>query len=301
MLRELDAAKLPKSTFRQLRAIREVSVAHSEKRVFEKICVHPRASSQEPESALGFPIEEVVDVFGGSERLNDICRDCPANIGAADQPGLIAGCYGWLPVDFRFDFEKMTRGDLAIEKTEAVSNAVGLSLIELVEQAVAHSGMEQVISQNFLVTQPVWYGLWSSTILEHDQLAIIEQLFAHVLACWSADSLVDGSNPNEPTDLIRFLAAVSSCQKHSLPLHVEFVPAGDSDGQNWTISAHCGRCGFQIVRDCQRRCPACGSQGNQQQATRHRVLGLRPYLHLNSILGAQQTKEFLKRYEAHSG
>ena len=297
-LRELDAAKLPTTTFRQLRSIREVSVARFEQRVFENICVHPCVSSREPHSALGFPIEEVVDVFGGLDLMNNTCRDCPANIAPVDQPGLLAGCYGWLPVDNRFDFEKLTRGDFAAGETEPVPDAIGLGLIELVERAVAHLQMEQVIHQHFLATRPIWYGLWSKTMLEPDQLPLIEQLFAHVLSCLPAATSVDGSIPNKGTDLIRFVAAVSNCQKYSLPLHVEFVPAGVSDGQSWTIPAHCGYCGFRTERESQKRCPACGKQGNRRQAARHRVLGLRPYLHLHSIMGPQQTEEFLRRYEA---
>jgi hypothetical protein len=297
-LRERDDLPLPDTTFRQLRGVREISVGRIENRIFENICVHPLANSREPELALGFPIFEVAGLFGGPEQIKDACWNCPANAVSAHQPGLLAGCFGWLPVDFNFDFEKLTRGEFDVGETEAAGAALTSELVDLVERAVAKLQLEELIQQTFLATRPVWYGLWSHASLSQEQLPVIEQLFMYVLANEEAERRANSAHSTQLTDLIRFVDAVSSCREHSLPLHVDFVPAGVSDGINWTILPHCGYCGFSIDNNLPRECPACGQPGNRQQETKHKVLGLRPYLHLHSILGSQQTAEFLLRYES---
>lgn len=303
-LRELDDAdqfdsQLPDTTFRQLRGVREISVARLENRIFEDFCVHPQATSREPESALGFPITEVSDPYGGTEPINEACRGCPANAIAAHQPGLAAGCFGWLPVDTNFDLEGLTRGE-SVARTGSISDAPSSDLIERVEQSVAQLQLEKLIKQNFLVTRPAWYGFWSSVILTQEQLAVVEPLFAHVLASKDAESISDSKDSKWRTELIRFVDAVSSCRRNRLALHVEFMPAGFSDGVSWKIPQHCGYCKFELVSGSKGRCAACRQQGRRQPEKKFKVLGLRPYMHLQSILGPRQTKEFLLRYETQS-
>ena len=109
-LRELYPQRLPETTFRQLRAIREISLATIEHRVLENICIHPDARSELSAEALGIPIEEVMALVGGLDFVQQCCCSCPANAGGVSQPGLFAGCYGWLPSDLRFDFDEIIRG-----------------------------------------------------------------------------------------------------------------------------------------------------------------------------------------------
>lgn len=296
-LRELDDLPLPDTTFRQLRGVREISVGRIENRIFENICVHPLANSREPELALGFPIVEVSGPFGGPDQIEDACRNCPANAVAAHQPGSLAGCFGWLPVDFSYDFEKLIRGEFDVGASEAAGAAPTSELVDRVDRAVAELHLEELIKQMFLATRPAWYGLWSHARLSQEQLPVIEQLFTCVLASADAEAISISRRSRRLTELIRFVDAVSSCRQNRLELHVEFVPAGFSDGVSWTIQEHCGYCGFELASKSKSRCPACRQQGNRQPEKKSKVLGLRPYLHLYSILGSQQTQEFLLRYE----
>lgn len=297
-LRELDAEKLTESTFRQLRGIREISIARLEQRIFEDICVHPRASSRDPEAALGFPVAEVVDLFGGQSLIEATCCNCPANAAACRHPGLLAGCYGWLPIDLAVNIEKISRGEPSDEESAATADSKNVDLIELVEWAVADLQLQNAIAENFLVTNPAWYGLWANRRVSQLQLQVLEPVMDRILA-----DLLDGLPENSPqnirlTDLSRFVTAVSRCSKYLLPLVVDWVPAGYSDGLTWTIPEHCGYCRMPTGVDAQKNCSACGQPGNKRQQIKQKVLGIRPYLLLSTILGREQTGEFLLRYES---
>ena len=78
-LRSLDLEKLPDTTFRQLRGIRELSNGVVENRIVESICLHPDSTSADVESARGFPAEEILEAFGSHEQVQECCGDCPAN------------------------------------------------------------------------------------------------------------------------------------------------------------------------------------------------------------------------------
>ena len=295
-LRELDEGQLADSTFRQLRAIREASIARFEDRIFEGFCVHPQARSTRPESALGFPIEEITGLFGGNELINHACQNCPANANDDRRDGLWAGCYGWLPVDFRFDLEQLIRGETSRLGADADDFMPNSELIELVQKTVIELRLEDSLQRLFLATNPAWYGLWQSTVLSQEQILVVEDLFSGVID--SAKSLYGEGSQLLLADLARFVAAVAACRTNCLDLHVHLMPPGNSDGLFWTLRPHCGNCGFAFDKKPPKKCPVCGKRGNVQQQTRHKVLGLRPYLQLQSVLGSRQTEEFLLRYES---
>ncbi len=109
-LRQIDVENLPDATFRQLRNLRELSVARIEQRVFKGICFHS-TMIDDPATARGFFEDEVCDFFGGSSQINKCCNDCCANAvemsrdDPPDTPKVWAGCYGWFPSKFEtFDY-----------------------------------------------------------------------------------------------------------------------------------------------------------------------------------------------------
>ena len=81
---------LPYHTFRQLRTIRELSVARLRGHLVEGFCIHPEFN-QDVETARGFPESEVYEIFGEPGEIHSACNACPANANS----DFWAGCYGW--------------------------------------------------------------------------------------------------------------------------------------------------------------------------------------------------------------
>ena len=295
--REIYPQRLPETTFRQLRAIREVSVAESENRIHESICVHPYANANDADSALGFPIDEVVDLLGGSQLIADTCKTCPANAVAIQQPGLWAGCYGWFTSALNFDFRSVTLGlnhetqqnSLNNASNQGVSDSQKNDLIQLINRAAQRANLKSAIARTFSETTPIWFALWQSTVLNSDQLAILDLLIQDVIK-----HLKQLETNLSFQDLVRFADAISICRQHSFPLHAELVPAGHSDGLHWTIGRHCGRCKNSLMPT-RKQCPACGERGNQRNEIKLKVLGIRPYLNLSQVYGREATQQFLRR------
>lgn len=325
-LREIDSQRLPETTFRQLRSLREMSVAMAQDRFVDNVCLHPSARSDEPESALGFLMDEIVDLHGGLEIVQQTCRSCPANVGAKASLGaktsrgseLIAGCYGWLPLDPPLDSPLDSQFDLndASQKSETIASPKPLtdfdvadvadSLSDRIERAIAELAITPQLDQHFPATNPNWYRLWTQPVPSSVQLQLIEAIFKHVVACQSGRPEESGlhqaptnqstSKPNL-SELERFSMAVTACRKNELPLHLELVPAGHSDGQHWTIAPHCRICKASVAKGSDR-CRVCRVKGQRQNAIKLKVLGLRPYLHLHSVLGKSATQELLQRFES---
>jgi len=112
-LRQIDDDNLADSTFRQLRGLRELSVARNEDRILEGVCFH-REQTKDSKTALGFFADEISDFYGGVENVSSCCGACPANavqLAHADQRQQVwGGCYGWFPSqsdghDFMREFE----------------------------------------------------------------------------------------------------------------------------------------------------------------------------------------------------
>ena len=297
-LRQQDTQNLPDATFRQLRGLRELSVGVVESRVWEGICVHPQATSTNPEEALGFPIDEVLDVHGDEEFVANGCQSCPANAVARDQPGIWAGCYGWLPASNDFSFE-ITSRQLYLpddEPAEAQGSASRSGekdqLIRLLDSVIDETGLVAESNALFPMTTPRWYGLWQNHRLNPEQVEFLLRVFETLVARLSK------SNPeidDGRLDWIRFLNALRTCSEYSLELHVELIPPGFSDGTTWTQFAHCPACKCEMGNV--PICPACERRGNPHGERKGKVLGLRPYVKLCGVLGESGTRELLERFK----
>ena len=162
-LREPVDQGLAASTFRQLRGVRELSLAQIEDRIVEGVGLHPDASPTAPEQALGFSVAEIVAPFGGLDHVTHCCQGCPANAGSNIQPRLLAGCYGWLPADLETDFEEVVRGQ-SIHRGRFANPDHDHRIVEMLEKVVLECAPGPDLAEHFLPTSPVWYGLWSRAI-----------------------------------------------------------------------------------------------------------------------------------------
>ena len=132
-------------------------------------------------------------------------------------------------------------------------------------------------------TNPVWYGLWTESVPERRRLELMHDLLQPL-----DDVSSNGS-------LAKFLQAVEICLTNRLELHVELVPPGVSDGITWTIEAHCSNCKAVRKQD-GKVCDVCRTTSGVLAQRKGRVLGLRPYLNLQTIVGGQRSKELVTAF-----
>ncbi len=302
-LRQLESENLPDVTFRQLRGLRELSVGMLECRVWEGICIHPDATSAAPKQALGFPINEVIDAYGDEQFVASCCTNCPANSVARDQPGIWAGCYGWLPTSADFSFEisskhsRRTRSETsAAQRPTKARGESDQLLVDLLEDVVQQHALIAEMHALFPETSPRWYGIWQNQQLNSQQVEFLIRVFEALVA--QVSSMTPGSF-GFTFDLLRFLSALRCCREHSLELHVDLIPPGISDGTTWTQFAHCPtcKCALKYGEPATQICPACGRKGNPHGERKGKVLGLRPYVNLCGVLGEPGTRDFLERFE----
>jgi hypothetical protein len=258
-MRDNDVRDLPFETFRQLRSLRELSIARIENRIREGICLH-RDYSDDPQTARGFIADEILEQVGSAETVQDYCGQCPANVsflielgrdqkvlvtqhGKRSEKQLWAGCFGW----FRSE-----------------QNGVDLPR---------------------LLTKEAWHKLWRTEVWQGEDLQTLRESVSRFTTTQISDHF----------EFSDFMSVVECCSRLGLRLETELVPRGHSDGLLWTIEPHCRscRCEMQIV---DTACPVCGIQGGPRRVRPRKVLGLRPYLLLKEIIGMDATNELLRRF-----
>jgi len=85
---------------------------------------------------------------------------------------------------------------------------------------------------------------------------------------------------------LRFVAAIESCLQHSLTLVTDLMPRGHSDGSMWTLQPMCAMC--SVTRDSSTEaCFSCGTTNQPVRERKLKVLGLRPYLNLEKVVGEE--------------
>lgn len=273
--------------FRDLRALRELSLAIAENRIESGIALHPRTVQNDDEAVLGFIVDEVEQTYGGREYIEQSCGSCPAN--SANATGGWAGCYGWLP---------LWRSDAADDFNVPEPHKPH-PLHHLIDQAIFQAVSQTEFSRIFMPTKPGWYGLWMKTPWNSEQISLGLKILREVLQeprttspDFQAPSSINGERTIEE-NLSALIHSLSVAADAKLPIHFELCPAGFSDGTTWSLPSHCGRCRAQRA---EKICPTCGIHGDLQPARRRRVLGLRPYLRLAEIIGAEATEELATRY-----
>ena len=263
--RQLDGQSPTYQAFRQLRHLREVSLARIENRVVDGFCIHG-TQNQDAQSARGFSIDEVLDFFGSADDIDGTCGNCPA--AAAKYRGLSsahqqwAACYGWMPaesdsVQLIPAFNELTFSNADFGNIQTVNN-----------------------------TQSTWHKVWQTNQWHGLQLNSLQQLLRQVQE--NSDHLLH-------SEFIDLLDAVTACCEHGLTLDTELIPSGRSDGVTWTIGNHCDCCKSEAPPN-DKRCSQCGSAGAWRPAAKRKVLGLRPYMILKDIIGMSATESLLQLY-----
>jgi hypothetical protein len=292
-LRDIEVDNLADGTFRQLRTLRELSEGIEQRRVVDGFCLAAdtvkaaEADAVEPSDVLAFPIEEVFDLFGDAESISNLCHQCPANCilpstQLSEHQTRWAGCFGWLATDLNYSF------DPAVE----VGTLRQSCLIERVNR-ICETGESAeffhsiTVGRNLPSKAQPFYTFWQSNCVEPDMLPLLGKVFGEVARAVEQHS-----------ELNRFAVACQRASEHQMGLFVELVPRGYSDGIHWRRNAACVRCGFDVPENEKRDnpCPGCGTDAPLGHFRKSKVLGRRPFLHLEKIISADGTRDLINRY-----
>ena len=284
-LRTMSEKSLPDVSFRQLRSLREYSVGRSEGRIVDGVCLHRSATASEPDKARGFFGAEVLDVHGDESFVEGCCSSCPANAIGDQHPELWAGCYGWLPAEPDFQFNVTEE---AVESRQLPEDGQRDQLVVMLDEVARELKIGQKIGGLFKRTSPLWYGIWLTQRFEAQQLKCLLELFSELAQRFKTC----------PSDLKHLVAALRRCVEYGLVLHADLVPPGFSDGRVWQLSRYCPDCKCEMREAGQQKCPACGRFGHPHEIRKSKVLGLRPYVFLNGVIGEPKTVELLKKYDS---
>jgi hypothetical protein len=260
-IREPIETMLVEKTERYLWSLAAIGQCLSRGNIIDDVCiVNPDSDS---DTARGCFVHEVAAFYGGLEFCQKQCGACAANVPARDdvpektKDETLAGCFGWLI------------------RTE--------DLVQRLDEIIAGQ-LEELSSRGvFRPTHPAWYGLWSADRLEGKSLELVARIF---------DQLAKGATAS--IDVRRFREALVQCRNKVLSLSVQLVPAGHAVGTEWTIGPFCPDCRAPVGVGI-RQCNGCGRRGHGHPAMRRKLIGQRPFVNLNSLVGAARAGELLSR------
>jgi hypothetical protein len=205
----------------------------------------------------GFRLDDIFHLWGGQVSVQALCHHCPANLRRhPDENGQLAGCCGWL-----------------------AANDDAMVWRSLVDRCWPDRQPAAI-----LTTRPRWYGLWAAGHWTTPILDFVIRLFVEIEAV------------NSPVAVAarEFRELLTGCRQASLGLDVELVPAGFSTGVVWTIPCHCDRCRAPYSPN-DTSCPVCKKGGRGHPEIKRRVLGHRPWVPLEKIVGQQQLADLGRR------
>ena len=292
-LRDTEVDNLADATFRQLRALRELSDGIEQERVFEGFCLAAdtakavKANKAAAQEALAFPVDEVLDLFGDAQSISKLCHQCPANCTLPSSPlsedqTRWAGCFGWLSTDLNYSF------DPAIE-VEPTQQPCLIERVNRICQSgeIAEAFRAKAVAKNVPNKAQPFYSFWQSKWVDPDWLPLMASVFDA-----AAKAAV------QRAELVKFAMACQRASEHRLGLFAELVPRGFSDGIHWRRNSACVRCGFDVKEQEKRDnlCPGCGTDAPMGHFRKSKVLGRRPFLHLEKIISTDTTQDLLDRY-----
>lgn len=255
--------------WRQLRSLKEVSRAQAEGRVHSGYCFSTEASAL---NVIGVQISEVTTPFGGEERVEANCLKCPAN----PQPDFRrwAPCGGILPL--------VPARETSLETEHAWAEQLNWLNHRIAADSGDWGGPEKSPGP------ANWYLAWLGPSLESDHLKFAVQVL---------DLSVERFR-HAVLEQAELRAALEHAVRHGMKVWIEPVPIGWSDGQNWHLPAHCKNCGAIWSGPGAGNCSSCRSASSYQAKRRLKVLGLRPFVQLASVLGNEAAQTLFAEYQS---
>lgn len=254
-VRGFESGHDPERSERLLRSARVASEAVCENRVLDGIGVDP---------PYGFKLAEVLALYGGQPAVEAACRHCPANAAENRQPGLWAGCFGIVPLP-----DMQTILEPALQSALSQAESAGF------------------YAQQFVRTEPVWYGLWLQSPLSSDRAAALSDTFQRAGLDQTSDAFAE------------LLLGLQAAAKNGLPFHFLLYPPGRVEQGWWRRVPHCPRCQAPWSETTARHCSICEYRGAPAPDKKRRARGRRPYLALQRLLGEAKAAEFLAKYADH--
>jgi hypothetical protein len=213
------------------------------------------------EPPFGFRVEEALSIYGGSIVVEQACRGCPANALLHDDCGTFAGCFGIVP---------------------------------LPDERLIHAAVEPAIRQVATVeydrlfrrTDPIWFGLWMNSPLDLER---VRSLLAIMKSAAVPEPMAAAFR--------QFQSGLQSAVVSKQSVHVALYPRGRVEGTWWRRIPHCPECkaAWDDLRS--RECAVCGFHGSPAPEKKRHARGRRPYRPLEQIVGTEQAKALLARYQ----
>ncbi len=247
----------PEQAERQLRSLRELSIARAERRIVQGVCLaHDALAHRDSTQARGFLASEVLAAYGGEALVTSQCTMCPANVLPGESPGeRLAGCFGLLILESPL-----------VEQFEAA-----------IEQVRACDRMR--FDAAFLASQPRHYGVWA-TPLESPQVALLVEIFREL------------QHDEASREVTEFCRALQLAQATGISLQARLYPPGVVQSLAWTVASHCPRCRAPMTMAA-RRCLTCQFVGRALPEKKRKPRGQRPYVPLARFLGERAAVELL--------
>ena len=130
-----------------------------------------------------------------------------------------------------------------------------------------------------------WHRIWQVQRWDEYNLSELKSIF----------SALPQKTIVECPELADLKDAIQTSVANNLTLETELIPSGNSDGIKWTLAAHCHICKFEST-DATKVCIQCGQPNTWVPAASRKVLGLRPYMVLQNIIGLEDTEQLLQTY-----
>ncbi len=286
--RRADHRSVAESTARQLRIPQEFAIARRQNRIFDGWCFRDTIPLTAKQEVWGFNVSETLRPFGGLDHLASTCHHCPANAGCCKPlvsnqpnteseffPSALAGCFGWVR-----DTDDL--GSMPNSANHCVDH-----WSRQFEMSIDRIGKTGEWSEAFIATAPLWFGIWCRSPLNSSQL----DLLCEIGSQWPTEN-VPGQHTSDWQELFQAIGAAS---RESLPLHVEWVNAGHSDGVHWRLPGFCPNCRAPREEN-NRVCVVCGNAQVSEPSRIRKVLGLRPYIDLRRVLGESAAYDLHRKF-----
>jgi hypothetical protein len=142
----------------------------------------------------------------------------------------------------------------------------------------------------------VWQAWWHPGQTRQTLSGPLLQRLAAALSAWSNRVAVTAAAETQPAEPLSgwevFEHAVRVAAERGDVLETEYVPAGFSDGHDWWLGPHCGRCGSGMASE-QRQCGVCGRAGGPVPEQKRRIMGWSPYRPLSLLVDAATGQRLL--------